>query len=148
MQPAQSNRSENAALILLVDDNRDGILARRTVLEELGYRVVSASSGSDALDRIAEQEFDLVVTDFRMAPINGVELITELRRRKFQRPIILLSGFVDSIGLRAESTGADIVIQKSANEITTLVRQAKRLLTPKKPASSHAPRSQARKAGR
>ncbi|MBV9082588.1 MAG: response regulator, partial [Acidobacteriaceae bacterium] len=107
MQSAQSNRSENSALILLVDDNQDGVLARRTVLEELGYRIVSAECGSDALKRIEEEQFDLIITDFRMAPMNGVELIAELRRRNFQRPIILLSGFADSIGLRAESTGAD-----------------------------------------
>ncbi len=101
--------------------------------------------------RVEEQAFDLVITDYRMSPMDGLELIKELRERKFSSPIILLSGFADSIGLRAEDTGADVVIQKSANEITTLVRQTSRLVNPKKPASSQRtarPPLRARSAGR
>ena len=136
MRSAHSSSSQNPAVILLVDDNHDGILARRSVLEELGYQVISASCGTEALTRIEEQSFDLVITDFKMSPMNGLELIARLRQRDFAKPIILLSGFADTVGLRAESTGADIVIQKSANEIATLVRQTNRLLSPKKPAAS------------
>ena len=136
MRSAHSSSSQNPAVILLVDDNHDGILARRSVLEELGYQVISASCGIEALTRIEEQSFDLVITDFKMSPMNGLELIARLRQRDFVKPIILLSGFADTVGLRAESTGADIVIQKSANEIATLVRQTNRLLSPKKPAAS------------
>ena len=124
-------------MILLVDDNRDGILARRSVLEELGYTVVGASSGFDALQNFERHNFDLVITDYKMSPMNGLELIRQLRERKFAKPIILLTGFAESLGLRTENTGADVVIQKSANEVATLVRNAKRLLTPKKPPGSH-----------
>ena|ERR1700761_5815380 len=136
MRSARTNHFTHSALILLVDDNHDGVLARRSVLEELGYQVVAASCGIEALKRTEEQKFDLVVTDYKMAPMDGLELISELRTRKFTNPIILLSGFAESIGLRAETTGADIVIQKSANEISTLVRQTTRLLNPKKPAGT------------
>lgn len=134
MRSVQNNHQRSAALILLVDDNRDGVLARRSVLEELGYRVVSASCGKEALLLTEEHKFDLVVTDYRMSPMDGLELIRELRKRSFGAPIILLSGFAESIGLNTEQTGADLVIQKSANEITTLVRHTNRLLSPKKPA--------------
>ena len=148
MRSSYSSSSQNPATILLVDDNHDGVLARRSVLEELGYRVVSAPCGADALARVEEQEFDLVITDYKMSPMNGLSLITELRQRNFAKPIILLSGFADTIGLRAESTGADVVIQKSANEIATLVRQTNRLLNPKKPvASQRAGKAQARVKG-
>ncbi len=138
MRSALSNRVPTSASILLVDDNGDGILARRTVLEELGYNVVSAGCGSDALQNVEKQNFDLVITDFKMAPMNGLELIAKLRQRNFANPIILLTGFADSLGLKPDTTGADIVIQKSANEVATLVRHTKRLLhAPKKPARSH-----------
>jgi CheY-like chemotaxis protein len=137
MRSARSTRSDTPTLILLVDDNHDGVLARRSVLEELGYEVVAAGCGSDALKRVDEQKFDLVITDFKMSPMNGLQLISELRQRRFENPIILLSGFAESIGLSAESTGADVVVQKSANEIANLVRHAARLLKPpKKPAGS------------
>jgi CheY-like chemotaxis protein len=120
----------------MVDDNRDGVIARRSVLEELGYNVVSACCGADALKLAKEQEFDLVVTDFKMSPMNGLELIKNLREQEFTKPIILLSGFAENLGLRPESTGADAVVQKSANEVANLLRHTKRLLTPpRKPAS-------------
>ncbi|MDQ2842069.1 MAG: response regulator [Acidobacteriota bacterium] len=138
MRSALSNRAPTSAIILLVDDNRDGILARRTVLEELGYTVVAAGCGSDALQNVEIQNFDLVITDFKMSPMNGLELIAKLRERSFLNPIILLTGFADSVGLKPENTGADVVIQKSANEVATLVRHTKRLLhSPKKPVRSH-----------
>ncbi len=138
MRSAPSNRAPCSGSILLVDDNGDGILARRTVLEELGYKVVSAGCGSDALQKVEKQNFDLVITDFKMSPMNGIELIGKLRELSFLNPIILLTGFADSVGMKPENTGADIVIQKSANEVATLVRHTKRLLqAPKKPARSH-----------
>jgi CheY-like chemotaxis protein len=121
------------ALILLVDDNRDGVMARRSVLEELGYRVVTAGCGSDALKSIEESSFDLVITDYRMSPVDGLELIAGLRNKDYRNPIILLTGFAESLGLRPENTGADVVIMKSANEVANLVRHTKRLLNPKKP---------------
>jgi CheY-like chemotaxis protein len=137
MRTAPSYRAEAPARILLVDDNQDGVLARRSVLEELGYKVVSAGCGSDALQFAERENFDLVITDYRMAPIDGVELIAKLRERNFQKPIILLTGFADSLGLRADNTGADVVVQKSANEVSNLLRHTKRLLNPpKKPAGS------------
>jgi CheY-like chemotaxis protein len=103
------------------------------VLEELGYRVTTACDGDDALKHVESECFDLVITDYRMFPMDGLELISELRKREFAKPIILLSGFADALGLKPESTGADVVLQKSANEITNLVRHTKALLNPKKP---------------
>jgi len=133
MRSVSSLRACIPALILLVDDNRDGVMARRSVLEELGYRVVTAGCGSDALKSIEESSFDLVITDYRMSPIDGLELIAGLRSKEYRNPIILLTGFAESLGLRPENTGADVVIMKSANEVANLVRHTKRLLNPKKP---------------
>jgi CheY-like chemotaxis protein len=145
MRSAPSSRTQISGTILLVDDNRDGIIARRSVLEELGYNVVSAGCGVDALSTVEQQPFDLVITDYKMSPMDGRELIAKLRERSFRNPIILLTGFADSLGLSAENTGADVVIQKSANEVSSLVRHTRRLLqTPKKPAGSHSTRPNAR----
>jgi CheY-like chemotaxis protein len=136
MRSASPLRASTPALILLVDDNRDGVLARRSVLEELGYRVVSAGCGSDALQLIEERSFDLVITDYRMSPIDGLELIGRLRKSGYKNPIILLTGFAETLGLDASGTGADVVLMKSANEVANLVRHTKRLLNPKKPAGA------------
>jgi CheY-like chemotaxis protein len=138
MRSAPSSRAQHSGTILLVDDNRDGVIARRSLLEELGYKVVSAGSGPDALQAVERQNFDLIITDYKMSPMNGLQLIESLRKANFRNPIILLTGFAESLGLRTESTGADVVIQKSANEVATLLRHTNRLLQPpaKKPSRS------------
>jgi CheY-like chemotaxis protein len=116
------------ARILLVDDNAQGLRARKTVLEELGYQISTAANGEDALEHFGRQKFDLVVTDFKMPKMDGTELIARLRKRTPELPIVLISGYVDALGLSEQSTGADAVIQKSANEVAHLVRAVARVL--------------------
>ena len=75
----------------------------------------------------------MVVTDYQLPALSGVDFIRELRARSAALPVILISGFADALGLHEANTGADIVIQKSANEVNHLVRAVKRLLN-RKPA--------------
>jgi len=127
--------------ILIVDDNKLGVSARKSVLEELGHKCVTASNGVDALELFAGRTFDLVVTDYKMPRMDGLELIKGIRRQTPEVPVILISGFVDSLGLSEENTGADVVIMKSANEVSHLVRAVARLLRKKagkKPVGSEA----------
>jgi len=123
-----------------VDDNRHGLLARRAILEELGYELTVCSDPHEALRMFSASPVDLVITDYKMPQMTGIELIASLRETSTTVPVILISGFVDTLGLTEESTGADAVIQKSANEVQQLLRAVNRLLrrknSPKKPAGS------------
>ncbi|HZM03908.1 MAG TPA: response regulator [Candidatus Saccharimonadales bacterium] len=67
--------------ILLVDDEKDILLATGKMLEQSGYKVVAASSGDEALDLFRQQEeaVDLVLTDIMMAGMDGMALIHALR---------------------------------------------------------------------
>jgi len=137
MRPAVPLTAPHPAVILLVDDNPHGMLARAAVLRNLGYQVLTAVSAEEALALVATQPFDLVVTDFRMPNMDGKQLIATLRERGFVQPVILLSGFADKLGFDEESTGANLVLQKSDNETTTLMNGVKRLLgAARKPPSS------------
>src|ERR1051325_3351670 len=98
--------------ILLVDDNRDGLLVRRSLLEEAGWRVQVAHDGEEGLNLFKSSAFDVVITDYRMPSMNGVELIRLIRAHEPCARVILLSGFVDPLGLTEENTGADVVIPK------------------------------------
>ena len=95
MKPAPSATSN----ILLVDDNRDGLLVRRSLLEEVGYRVQIATNGEEGLKLFESSAFDVVVTDYRMPRMDGGEFIQRIRQLKPDARIILLSGFVDPLGL-------------------------------------------------
>ncbi|HEY7333951.1 MAG TPA: response regulator [Bryobacteraceae bacterium] len=144
MAVRKSSELTSRVRILLVDDNSNGLKARKSVLEEHGYRIATARGGEEALDVFSRQKFDLVITDYKMPPgMDGVELISRLRQQAADLPVILLSGFVDSLGLSHDNTGADAVIQKSANEVQHLVRAVARLLAPKaarKPSSGTPPK--------
>jgi CheY-like chemotaxis protein len=125
--PVAPSRTTTAQ-ILIVDDNNMGLIARRTVLEELGHRVYTCLSPHEALEQCDKQTFDVVVTDYKMPAMNGIEFIEELRKRHPAMSVILISGFADALGLNEASTGADVVLQKSANEVGNLIRSVNRLL--------------------
>lgn len=148
MKPPSAPKEEKS-YILLVDDNNHGLIARKAVLEELGYNVVTAKSGEEALELFEARKFDLMVTDYKMPRMNGVELIRKVRKSDSEVPVIMLSGFVEPLGLDEDSTGADVVISKSSGEVGHLVRSVRRLLTrrvAKKPPNSQkaAPKAKAR----
>jgi len=136
--------------ILLVDDSRDGLLVRRALLEELGYCVQIALSGEEGLKLYESANFDVVVTDYRMPRMDGRELIERIRLQDPNARVILLSGFVEPLGLNEQNTGADAVIAKSSNEPAHLVRSVKRLVNRgmrKRPASPNNPPPCVRSAG-
>jgi CheY-like chemotaxis protein len=134
----RSQFSADPKRILIVDDNKMGLSARRSVLEAVGHTITTASCGADALGLFDGASFDLVVTDYKMPKMNGIELIVELRQRSPNLPIILISGFSDTLGLNESNTQADVVLQKSSNEVTQLVRAVAKLLNKpaRKPAGS------------
>jgi len=133
-----SSSSNSCGRILIVDDNSLGLAARRSVLEELGYKVFTSNSPHDALELCGKQRFDLVITDYKMPKMNGVEFIGRLRKLHPVVGVILISGFTDTLGLNEANTGADVIIQKSSNEVSHLIRAVNRLMRKpsKKPPSS------------
>lgn len=78
--------------VLLVDDDADLLAALRRSLRRHGYRVVSSSSGSEALEHLAEGAFDVVLSDVQMPGIGGVSLLRELRARQIDVPVVLMTG--------------------------------------------------------
>jgi CheY-like chemotaxis protein len=138
MRQAPAPALEKSPEILLVDDNRQGLIARRSLLQELGCNISTAANGEEALELFTRKKFDLIITDYKMPRMDGIDLIKRIRNVEPGARIILLSGFVEPLGLNEQTTGADVVIAKSAVEVGQLTRSVKRLLSqPKrKPAAS------------
>jgi CheY-like chemotaxis protein len=136
---ANSPSQNPCGRILLVDDNCLGTAARCKVLQELGHQVLTSSTAAEALELCGKHSFDIVVTDYKMPKMNGIELIARLRKLHPATAVILISGFTDTLGLDEAGTGADVVLQKSNNEVSQLVRAVNRLMRkqpPKKPTGS------------
>ena len=81
-------------MILLVDDDDDVRETSADMLEELGYEVIQASSGQEALDVLDNRpELEVMVTDIRMPGMSGLELSDIARGRRRDLKIILISGY-------------------------------------------------------
>jgi CheY-like chemotaxis protein len=80
------------AVILCVDDEQIPLSLRKAVLERMGYSVLTANSGAEALEQLKTEHVDLVLTDMLMPGLSGAELAREIKQRMPNLPIILFSG--------------------------------------------------------
>ena len=113
--------------ILLVDDNHIQSATRRSILEVSGRQVCTALQGAHALELLnnPENSIGLIVTDHLMPVMSGPEFVTEVRRRGFTLPIVVLSGLPD-----AESAydGLNVVFRLKPCEPESLIRLVQELL--------------------
>jgi two-component system response regulator HydG len=79
--------------ILLVDDDLDMLETLAEGLGERGFEVVTARSGEAALHQVDERPVDVVVTDLRMAGIDGIELLGQLREQSPELPVIVMTAY-------------------------------------------------------
>jgi PAS domain S-box-containing protein len=100
----------DAASILLVDDAPSNLLYLRQVLAGPAYRLVTASSGAEALRHIEEREFAVVLLDVAMPEMDGFEVATRMRQqaREQNTPIIFVTASMEAPKwvLRAYGLGA------------------------------------------
>lgn len=132
------------AFILLVDDSRHGLLARKSVLEEHGHKVATCRSAEEAVAWFTNERCDLVITMHRLPKVNGTELIKQLRGIRADVPVVLVSDMVDVLGLNERTTGANAVVAQSANEVAHMMRAVRHLLKPAKPSRMPARSQQSR----
>lgn len=79
--------------VLFVDDHQ--VLANLSceILAMQGYRAVSAYGGEDALRKFEQDSFDVLVTDFRMEGMTGVELARKVHEKRPAVPVIVITGY-------------------------------------------------------
>ncbi|MCX8017455.1 MAG: response regulator, partial [Rhodocyclaceae bacterium] len=86
----------NTAMNLLVVEDDDALRDALTItLEAAGYRVQGAASGPAALTLIERETFQMVVSDLRMSPMDGLQLLAEIRARRPGLPVLLMTAFGD-----------------------------------------------------
>src|SRR5262252_7910439 len=91
--PPRIETSEEKVKILLVDDQPDNLLSAEAVLESLGEEIVKAESGREALLRLLDHDFAVILLDVMMPDMDGFETAALIRQRERSRhtPIIFLT---------------------------------------------------------
>jgi CheY-like chemotaxis protein len=92
--------------VLVVDDSEEIRSLMVFLLTSEGFVVSEARDGDDALKRLKAESFDVVVTDYQMPGLNGLELMTRAREQDDRRPVIIVSGFDTDLSRRAAELGA------------------------------------------
>ena len=112
-------------LILVVEDEAPLVTMLRYNLEKQGFRVEEASDGQEALTKIAEVRPDLVLLDWMLPAMSGIEVCRQIRRKPGTRdlPIIMVTARAeDADAVRGLNTGADDYITKPFQMETLLAR--------------------------
>lgn len=78
--------------ILLVDDEKVFVEGLKLLLEKQGYSVTVANNGEEGLSTFFAQAFDLLITDIRMPGNNGLQLISDIRKKNDRVKILAMSG--------------------------------------------------------
>jgi len=93
---APDHPTKRRGVLLLVDDDFLISLSTASLLEDLGHTVIKASSGADALAVLRDgQAVDLMITDYAMPGMTGLQLAQEARRLRPDLPILLATGYAD-----------------------------------------------------
>ena len=79
--------------VLIVEDDAALREALRDTLELSGYRVIEAADGRHALERIEQERVGIVVTDVQMQPMDGEQLLREIKRRYASVPVLLMTAY-------------------------------------------------------
>ncbi len=102
--------------ILLIDDDPVVRSLASGILRKNGYNVYVAKDGSEGIDLAQKQKPDLVVTDYQMPGISGMEVLTKLKELNNALPVIMLTAHGDAtLTIRSMKTGAFDFIEKPIN---------------------------------
>ncbi|MEA2033359.1 MAG: response regulator [Euryarchaeota archaeon] len=124
--------------VLHVDDEPADLEITRVFLKREGkydFEIVSVLSAEEALKRLKEERFDVIVSDYKMPGMSGLELLEELRCNGNEVPFILFTGKGGEVVKKAAfNMGADIYIAKNggpANQCSELARTMRELVKEK-----------------
>jgi len=111
------------ARILCVDDEQHVVMLKCAILESAGHIVTASTSARDALEKLKNNAYDAVVTDWRLGDANG-RAVVQAAKTASSMPVVVVSGFVAEAFQAAEPL-ADLYLEKPVNpeELVTIVNE-------------------------
>lgn len=118
--------------ILLIDDNPDHQMLGCKALQTLGKNtsVTTVATAVEGLRALEEQEFELVIADYRMPEMDGLELLGVLNQRRINVPVVIVTGLGNErVAVRALKEGAHDYVIKESGYLELLPSIAERAIT-------------------
>ncbi len=111
------------ARILCIDDEPHVVTLKCAILEAAGHTVTPSSSAHDAIEKLKSNEYDAVVTDWRLGDANG-RAVVQAAKSHSSMPVVVVSGYVAEAFQAAEPL-ADLYLEKPVNpeELVTIVNE-------------------------
>ena len=104
--------------ILIIDDDKWIRIMLKEILLKEGYTVIEAEDGESGLALVRNEHPDLVITDFQMPGIDGLEVLLEIQKLKIALPVILLTGFGDVVlTIKSIQLGAFDYLEKPVSPV-------------------------------
>ena len=88
-------KTVNPDVVLVADDDQDFCLSVREILRNKGYQVLIARDGQETIDKMQSQLVDILILDFRLPVLDGLDVYKELRKTGHLVPIILVTAYAD-----------------------------------------------------
>jgi DNA-binding NtrC family response regulator len=113
--------------ILVVDDEKINLENIGHVLIQEGYEVTTADSGHSAVEKIEQEHFDLVITDLKMADVDGIQVMETTKNRLPDAEVIMITGYATvTQAVEVMANGAFYFLSKpiKLNELLSLVEKA------------------------
>lgn len=113
--------------VLVIDDEPSVADALKLILTESGYDVEVYRNGKDAVDRLVNRRFDLVITDIRLPDMSGLDVLRHLRRsHRGVLAIVITAHHTPELAAASLSLGAVAVLPKpfSPSDLLTVIKTA------------------------
>ncbi len=114
--------------ILIIDDDQMILMILKQTLTKAGYRILTAISGEEGINQLANSQTDLVLTDYLMPGMTGIEVLSVIKQNYPAMPVIMLTAHGDiALTIKAIQLGAEDFIEKPIHS-RELVEVIKRTL--------------------
>ena len=116
--------------ILIIDDEQSQVVSLKSFLTRRKYTVSTANSGTDGIAIVKNENIDLVITDYRMPEMNGLEVVQEVIKLNPELPIVIVTAFTDvKDAIQVMKEGAFDYLAKpiDLDELEVIINKAKSL---------------------
>jgi DNA-binding response OmpR family regulator len=115
--------------ILVVDDDQSILKSTKSILQKEGYLVETAETGKEALDKMLEKHYDLVLLDVKLPDMEGTDILLQMKNPSDTIKIIITGFSSDELGKKAADYGADDFLAKPIKPEELLATIRERLTT-------------------